>query len=978
MNIHRLFACLFACVLTMTMYAVPALHVPCTLTLEDGRTVTAYLWGDENFSFYKMSDGTPIVRTANGGYRVTTREAISQMWAPRLVERNADRMARAAARRGAAAMATAQEQTVLHKKGIVILVNFKDEKMQSTSPAMLARQFNEVGYSENGHIGSVHDYFLEQSYGQLDLTFDVVGPYDLQHDMKYYGEQTISTNGNINHDKNAPAMIAEAIEAAYNGGVKFADYDWNGDKEVEQVFVVYANYSQAQQAPEDCIWPHEWALSSGYGHTITKDGITLNTYACSSELRGNSGTDLDGIGTACHEFSHCLGLPDMYDTSNSNNFGMSDWDLMDQGSYNGPAGKGSAVPSGYTAYERWYSGWLTPVTLSSGRFVHDMQPLTSAGEAYVIYNDNNKDEYFLLENRQKERWDAFCPGHGMLITHVDYDSRIWWNNNVNSTGAGTGNSHQRCTIVPADGLAGNDNGDPYPGSSGNTAFTDSSTPAACFYDGQSTASTPVGKPVTDITEVDGKISFTFMGGSTTSVPVAQEPIEVMPNAFIASWTAVDRATYTLDVQRKCKAAVPSEQILYSNDFNDKTADGGFRNVSRSGGRYQVGNSETTGTDKSDWSGGIFTTSINTFNHSSVTVTFDAEQRSGYDAQIGVTFCYENESGSYTYYWPQELLSLTTASNPISAHVVLPNPAAGYCVMIMVYGQAYIDNLKVYDGEYTPEELAEDAAYEVTNCLHQEDIDDTQFLVENVNPNDTYYYHVFADVDGSSSANSNTVEVDMPAVIASWPEVVLDDKSSTPPTEQWCRKVTLNRAFTAGKWFTVALPFDMDVPEGWTVQELTSTEGAGTSIMIHFREVDHMEAGKPYMGICNQDADGVEATMVKIVPNPGYCQNGLVTFIATNTVGKVPEGDYYIKDNKYYYAPEGGVNIQAFRAYFNVGNALGNTTHYTVDFDGSGMTLVDGLLMDDTPSEAIYDLTGRQMDNPTQGIYVVGGRKVFIR
>lgn len=962
MNIKRFIVSgLLACALSMIMYAVPAKHVPCTLTLEDGRIVTAYLCGDETYHFYELGDGTPIVRTADGGYRVTTRKTISDAWTPRFLERNIEHRANAAARRDAGIQGSRAGFTG-DKRVLVILVNFQDVQMQANSAQALNEQYNQAGYNLNGHIGSVRDYFLDQSYGQLNLTLDVVGPYTISHNMSYYGG-----NDESGGDVRPAYMAKEAIQMA-DGDVDFTKYDWNGNKEVDQVFIVYAGYAEAQGGPDDSVWPHKWCLAYGADGSLKCDGMVVNTYGCSAELTGNSGTDIDGIGTFCHEFSHCLGLQDMYDTKYGGNFGMGRWDLMSSGNYNGRYS--GSVPSGYTAFERMELGWLTPKELRTGCYVHNMQPLTTVDEAYVIKNNSNANEYFLLENRQKVRWDAYCPGHGLLIVHVDYDKNIWWNNVVNCTVTDAGNTHQRCTIVPADGLAGNDNGDPYPGSSGNTAFTDSSTPAARFYDGQSTASTPVGKPVTDITEVDGKISFTFMGGSTTSVPVAQDPIEVMPNAFIASWTAVDRATYTLNVQQKRKVAVPSEHLLFQNDFSEGQVPIHYGTVANENERLVVGDISTSG-------GGIISDNLEAVSGQCITVTFDVQNAGNQSASVGVTLGMLN-GPSISYYVPSDYVDVPADHQTVKACVVLHDPTPEECVLLMVTGKVYLDNLKVYDGEYTPEELAEDAAYEVTNCLHQENIDDTQFLVENVNPNDTYYYHVFADVDGSSSANSNTVEVDMPAVIASWPEVVLDDKSSTPPTEQWCRKVTLNRAFTAGKWFTVALPFDMDVPEGWTVQELTSTEGAGTSIMIHFREVDHMEAGKPYMGICSQDVDKVEATMVKVVQNPKYIQNGLVTFFATNTVGKVPEGDFYIKDNKYYYAPTGGVNIQAFRAYFNVGNAPGNTTHYTVDFDGSGMTLVDGLLVDDAPAEVIYDLTGRKVDNPTQGIYVVGGRKVYIK
>jgi M6 family metalloprotease-like protein len=124
--------------------------------------------------------------------------------------------------------------------------------------------------------------------------------------------------------------------------VNYADYDWDGDKEVDQVFIVYAGYGEAQGAPAETIWPHESVLG-GTWDALTLDNVTLNTYACGQELAGkdsSDGTHLAGIGTICHEFSHCLGLPDFYDTdantgANDTNYGTGTFDLMCGGSYNG-------------------------------------------------------------------------------------------------------------------------------------------------------------------------------------------------------------------------------------------------------------------------------------------------------------------------------------------------------------------------------------------------------------------------------------------------------------------------------------------------------------------------------------------------------------------------------------------------------------------------------------------------------------------
>jgi hypothetical protein len=93
------------------------------------------------------------------------------------------------------------------------------------------------------------------------------------------------------------------------------------------------------------------------------------------------------------------------------------------------------------------AGWLEPIELGAeDRSITDMKSLQNDGECYVIYNKGNKNEYFLLENRQLEGWDASLPAAGLMILHCDYDDSAWLYNVVNQDP-----DHQRFTWVPADG-----------------------------------------------------------------------------------------------------------------------------------------------------------------------------------------------------------------------------------------------------------------------------------------------------------------------------------------------------------------------------------------------------------------------------------------------------------------------------------------------------------------------------------------------
>lgn len=326
-------------------------------------------------------------------------------------------------------------------------------------------------------------------------------------------------------------MVYDACRLA-DPDVNFTDYDWDGDGYVEQVYVLFAGLGQAAGGDENTIWPHESKLQYGNGSYVSKDNnVVVNTYACGPELTLQYTPvayreRVDGIGTLCHEFSHCLGYPDLYDTNYGGNFGMGSFDLMDAGSYNGE----SFCPPNYSAYEKWFAGWITPTVLDKPASVKGMQAQdVKYGQAFVVYNDNNKNEYYLIENRQQNVgiWDKQLPASGMMITHVDYDENIWeWNhvntivNYSNQHGpeyAYLDNDHQRLTIFHADNEEGSSAdsqaGDLYP-FNGNNSLTDTSSPAATIYQGGTT----MGKPFTNITQnEDGSIDFDFMGGSNDNI-----------------------------------------------------------------------------------------------------------------------------------------------------------------------------------------------------------------------------------------------------------------------------------------------------------------------------------------------------------------------------------------------------------------------------------------------------------------------------
>ena len=418
--------------LAASAFAVPAKRVKRQVQQPDGSVLTVMLRGDENFHYTSTEDGQPLVQRADGAYCYATLDSNGKLTASaqvahdvesrgaaelsflnyyttesqkvrslgmeRAKQRNARRMARLANRgvvdasgkpvRRVMAGATGGEGIGVtgKRKGLVILVNFKDKKMQSKhTQAEWNDYFNKVGYNKYGNNGSVHDYFYAQSYGKLDLEFDVIGPVTVSKNMAAYGANDAQGN-----DIDPAGMIKEACELAYaKEKMDMSQYDWDGDGAVDQVYVIYAGYGEAAGGEKNTIWPHEWDIEGG-GYSLVLGGQRIRTYACSSELNGGNGTDISGIGTACHEFSHCMGIPDFYDTS-GDSFGMDAWDLMDYGSYGGDGYE----PTGYNTYEKWVSGWIEPTILTAPCYIKNMKPLSDAPEACVVFNEANKNEYYL-------------------------------------------------------------------------------------------------------------------------------------------------------------------------------------------------------------------------------------------------------------------------------------------------------------------------------------------------------------------------------------------------------------------------------------------------------------------------------------------------------------------------------------------------------------------------------------------------------
>lgn len=422
---------------------------------------------------------------------------------------------------------------------LVILVQFADTKFSTVGSD--AHQFfnsmlNEPGFTySNGANGSARDFYVNSSNGKFQPQFDVIGPVTLPKKYSYYGANKGSS---VDNPVRLEEFVREACKLA-DPSVDFSQYDHNQDGFIDNIYFFYAGKGEADSGDGNAIWPHsayysDIASQAGAAQTSLKlDGVEVGNYTCSNEINGTLITPQPaGIGTFVHEFGHVLGLADHYDVNYGiTTFAPGSFDTMAQASYN----NNGNTPAAFSAYERACLGWLDLTVLKNGVDTLNVLPdLNDSNKAYVVpVGGTNDQEYFIMENRQQKGWDAFIPGHGMLLWHIDYDAKAWEKNELNITG-----THQRVDIVEADNkLTDNTrSGDPFPGTSNVTQCNLTSWAG--------------GKVMSldDIEEKDGIINL-MLGGLNLKLNTPDVKVtEVQDSSIVVGWTDVPVAKrYVLNI-----------------------------------------------------------------------------------------------------------------------------------------------------------------------------------------------------------------------------------------------------------------------------------------------------------------------------------------------------------------------------------------------------------------------------------------------
>lgn len=434
---------------------------------------------------------------------------------------------RQAERQGVAKAPTAMQVVgarKLYPRVPVIMVNFQNERLLSTKEEVDS-MFNGYNWTKGRATGSIRQYFYDQSMGEYNPRFDILGPITLSNNYQSYGGVT---NG-------VGTMLLEVMDSVVKRVNTLNLYDDDNDGTLDLVYVYFAGYGKNDPPSFDTIetkkliWPAYYSAVPGGDKNKTFHGKKLETFEFSNELDGFLSSEqkkkvIAGIGVSCHEFCHALGLPDLYETNATGyehkNKLLAKWDIMDYGPYNNDM----HTPPSMSAYERFFMGWLTPTLITEPEYLQ-LEHIATSNKAYLITesDEHNMDGlrpyptvFYLLENRQRKGWDLDVPGDGMLMTRVNYRYNWWMNNNVNNTANNLG-----VDLIEADGWA--PNLDTEEGKFGK--------PGDAFPYGATEYLGITDHPITNISMKNGIVHFSYRGADVPT-PVSSEKISTTASKSI--------------------------------------------------------------------------------------------------------------------------------------------------------------------------------------------------------------------------------------------------------------------------------------------------------------------------------------------------------------------------------------------------------------------------------------------------------------
>ncbi len=573
---RRLYLTIVAAMLALNASGIPAWRGTIVLHQPDGKRIQARLTGDEFAHVMTDMSGYPLIQGEDGYWRYAsyspngtaapTTKIAGIDSPPAIVSIPYERLSEDARLRR---MALYESQSVSEHKAdetvrkacLIIPVNYSDVKL--TTPE---------GFFErlvNGGQYSISRYFSDQFPDNWEFTFTVVNPVTLPHKQAYYG-----TNKG-GHDSFAYKAIIDACKATDEAGTDFSHFDADGDGNVDNIYLFLAGKDESDGGGDDCIWAHYDRLSL-HKEELDIDGKKIDSYAMSAELSLHSDGTFNptGIGAFCHEYSHSLGLMDMYDTDLSASGGRTEM-LWEETSlmYYGSRNNDGRTPPYYDAVDRDYLGIGTMEELAPGQY--RLEPIGEGGR-YFRYNGPKEGEYYLISCRLDNDWDMFIGGRGLAIYHIDRSdnpagysaslarnvtaSQRWAANEVNC------NPQHPCAYMEEAYAGAEDVSQIFFPYGEITSFTPNTDPAFIFWDGSTSK-----LAIRDIAFVGNSIAFNVVEVGSNLPPKANiTSVDVFQDSAILQWSAEadttsaifkykeDGKTYT---QKKVRPYLPGKYAI---------------------------------------------------------------------------------------------------------------------------------------------------------------------------------------------------------------------------------------------------------------------------------------------------------------------------------------------------------------------------------------------------------------------------------
>ncbi|MDR0506752.1 MAG: M6 family metalloprotease domain-containing protein [Dysgonamonadaceae bacterium] len=584
-----------------SLFAVPASPELVEITLPDGTMVSYYIKGDERVHWNQSPDGYTLLYDSQQrlvyaekdtkGNLIPSRHAytgtgLRSSELDRFLEKTPKNLRYSPAQVETLQQIWKMTETEVQKapakilgdkKALCVLMGFKDKPFSKTAEEF-ENMMNQVGYSVGGAKGSVKDFYRENSYGKIDLTIKVVGPYTAPENISYYAPDT------------RWATFAREAALAADADVDFREFA-NELDQLETFHIIFAGYGDEAVNNGKQIWSHKSQLY----YPLTLDGVKVSVYSCSSELRGNRGSNITYIGVTCHELCHVFGADDYYDINGATNgdyLATGVWDLMSEGSWN----DSGRTPGHINMFQKILFGWVDPVELTSPATISNMPNSAENPVAYVIKPYTNN-EMYILENRQQVGFDSKLPGKGLLIYHIHNNAST---GNINNTG-----HPQWAYVVCASSTTAipgnmpsyygsiNSAGAPFASTASRNTFSGTSTPTMFRWSGTSSGIEVEDKPLTEITQYDGKVSFQFQDGNANDTlvynPVRNLQVLVEGNETTLTWDLPIANYYPDSYEVYCDDVLVKELPAGIRKFSD-TGDAGHNYCVKA--IYPTGSSDT--------------------------------------------------------------------------------------------------------------------------------------------------------------------------------------------------------------------------------------------------------------------------------------------------------------------------------------------------------------------------------------------------